>query len=125
MIPQGFKDTILSVHEIKTAPGLNRAKIDETHKEYGAAKWDRMYSPLLFDDWQQIVKKAYFARCGWDPRRDEGIILANVLKVSRAEVKEHIYKDLPHAFWMMAPDMQISREWERDVIAGIKWLLEN
>lgn len=124
MLVEHEKD-ILSVKEVVDAPGLNAAKIDEICHQYCPfALEDRIYSPLLFEDWACKAKKAHFAICGWDPRRDEAILFSQILTKAGIKVQSKIYSGLPHAFWTMAPDVQESKEWEDDAVAGIRWLLE-
>ncbi|KAF2010564.1 alpha/beta-hydrolase [Aaosphaeria arxii CBS 175.79] len=122
--PERYRSQILSVDEIDDAPGLTKASIEYFWKKYGAPKDDIRYSPLLNDSWKGIAKKAYFSVCGWDPRRDEELLLGKILREDGLEVKEDVYPGLPHGFWTTCPDLEVSRDWEKDVVGAVKWMLE-
>ncbi|KAH7377402.1 Alpha/Beta hydrolase protein [Pyrenochaeta sp. MPI-SDFR-AT-0127] len=122
--PLHLKPYILSVDEIDDAPGLTKSSIEYFWKKYGAPKDDKRYSPLLESNWKGVANKAYFAICGWDPRRDEAIAFTKVLRENGLEVKDRIYQGLPHGFWTTCPDLSVSEEWEKYTIEGLKWMLE-
>lgn len=91
---------------------------------YGAPPEDKRLSPLLFDSHADIAKKAYFAICGWDPRRDEAILLEQLLQEADLSTKSHVYSGLPHGFWTTCPDLPVSKKWLEDLLQGMRWLLE-
>lgn len=122
--PPHLKPYILSVDDIDDAPGLTKSSIEYFWKKYGAPKDDRRYSPLLEEQWSGAAEKAYFAICGWDPRRDEAIAFVKILRGNGLDVKDKIYQGLPHGFWTTCPDLPVSEEWERDTIEGVRWMLE-
>ncbi|TVY71707.1 AB hydrolase superfamily protein [Fusarium oxysporum f. sp. cubense] len=124
MRPKKYLDRILSVDEINDAPGLTRKSIDYFAELYGAPPTDKRLSPLLFDSHAGIAKKAYFAICGWDPRRDEAILLDQLLQEVGLPTKSHIYSGLPHGFWTTCPDLPVSKKWLQDLLQGVHWLLE-
>ena len=72
-----------------------------------------------------MAKKAYFSVCGWDPRRDEALLLGKILRADELQVKDKTYAGLPHGFWTTCPDLEVSRNWEKDVIDAVGWLLES
>lgn len=122
--PALLKPYILSIDEIDDAPGLTKSQVEFFWKKYGAPKDDVRYSPLLHEEWKGVAMKAYFAICGWDPRRDEGILFADVLRENGLEVQSLVYEGLPHGFWTTCPDLAVSKDWERDAVEGIKWMLK-
>ncbi|KAH7206901.1 Alpha/Beta hydrolase protein [Fusarium oxysporum] len=124
MRPKKYLDRILSVDEINDEPGLTRKSIDYFAELYGAPPTDKRLSPLLFDSHAGIAKKAYFAICGWDPRRDEAILLDQLLQEVGLPTKSHIYSGLPHGFWTTCPDLPVSKKWLQDLLQGVHWLLE-
>ncbi|KAL7759657.1 hypothetical protein ACKLNR_009747 [Fusarium oxysporum f. sp. zingiberi] len=124
MRPKKYLGRILSVDEINDAPGLTRKSIDYFAELYGAPPTDKRLSPLLFDSHAGIAKKAYFAICGWDPRRDEAILLDQLLQEVGLPTKSHIYSGLPHGFWTTCPDLPVSKKWLQDLLQGVHWLLE-
>ncbi|KAL6363132.1 hypothetical protein LRP88_02538 [Fusarium phalaenopsidis] len=122
--PKMYLDRILSVDEINDAPGLTRKSIDYFSERYGAPPEDKRLSPLLFDSHANIAKKAYFAICGWDPRRDEALLLDQVLQEEGLSTKKHVYQGLPHGFWTTCPDLPVSKKWLEDLLEGLRWMIE-
>lgn len=121
--PAHLKPLILSVDEIDDAPGLTKSSIEYFWKKYGAPKDDRRYSPLLEESWKGVASKAYFAICGWDPRRDEAVVYGDILRDNGLEVRQKIYSGLPHGFWTTCPELLVSQEWEKETIEAIRWIL--
>ncbi|KAM0432241.1 hypothetical protein ACHAPT_004779 [Fusarium lateritium] len=122
--PKKYLDRILSVDEIDDAPGLTRKSIDYFAEKYGAPPEDKRLSPLLFDSHAGIAEKAYFAICGWDPRRDEALLLNQILQEQRLTCRKHVYQGLPHGFWTTCPDLPVSKAWLEDLLEGIRWMIE-
>ena len=126
VLPPHLLPHILSVNEVTSAPGLSASSINYFYEKYGSPpKDDIRYSPLLHaeESWNEVAQKAYFAICGWDPRRDEGIVFAGILRAQGLEVRERVYVGLPHGFWTTCPDLEVSWGWERDCVEGVGWLL--
>lgn len=122
--PAHPRPRILSVDEIDDAPGLTKTSIEYFWKKHGAPKHDLRYSPLLHTEWKDVAQKAYFAVCGWDPRRDEAIMFAEILRDNGLEVEDRIYPSLPRGFWTTCPELPVSKAWEDDTVKGIKWALQ-
>lgn len=122
--PAHLRSRILSVEEIDDAPGLTKTSIEYFWKKYGAPKEDVRYSPLLHGEWLGVAQKAYFAICGWDPRRDEAIVYADILRDNGLKVETRIYPGLPHGFWTTCPDLPVSKEWEDETVKGVIWALQ-
>ncbi|KAK7708211.1 hypothetical protein SLS57_009108 [Botryosphaeria dothidea] len=123
--PEQYKDRILSVDEIKDAPRLTRRSIDYFAGKYGAPPLDRRLSPLLFSSHNGLAKKALFQVCGWDPRRDEGLLFEQLLKEVGLQTRLHVYSGLPHGFWTSCPDLPVSKAWEEDLVDAVKWLVSH
>ncbi|KAH8681351.1 Alpha/Beta hydrolase protein [Xylariales sp. PMI_506] len=122
--PEQYRDRILSVDEINDAPGLTRKSIDYFSAKYGAPPGDLRLSPLLFESHNSIAKRAYFAICGWDPRRDEALLFEKLLQESGLETRSQVYPGLPHGFWTTCPDMPVSQKWLQQLLEAINWQLE-
>ncbi|KAL1626341.1 hypothetical protein SLS56_006925 [Neofusicoccum ribis] len=88
--PEQYADRILSVDEITDAPGLTRKSIDCFAAKYGAPPSDRRLSPLRFPSHAGLAKKALFQVCGWDPRRDEGLLFEQLLKEAGVQTRLHV-----------------------------------
>lgn len=142
--PEMYRDRILSVDEIDEAPGLTRKSIDyfagssflpleaallakqatnRTTAKYGAPPTDKRLSPLLFDSHANLTKKALFSVCGWDPRRDEAILLENILRDEGVDTRIKIHTGLPHGFWTTCPELPVSLRWEEELVENVRWLL--
>ncbi|KAM0325740.1 hypothetical protein ACHAQA_007040 [Verticillium albo-atrum] len=122
--PKKYLDRILSVDEVTDAPGFSRKSIDYFAAKYGAPPEDKRLSPLLYDSQAELADKAYFAVCGWDPRRDEALLLEQLLQEAGTSTKIHVYKGLPHGFWATCPELPASKEWLKDLVSGVRWLLD-
>ncbi|GME36548.1 Potassium transporter [Neofusicoccum parvum] len=114
--PEQYADRILSVDEITDAPGLTRKSIDYFAAKYGAPPSDRRLSPLRFPSHVGLAKKAIFQVCGWDPRRDEGLLFEQLLKEAGVQTRLLVYSGLPHGFWTTCPDLPVSEAWEEDLV---------
>lgn len=114
----------MSVDEITSAPGLTKEAVDYFAEVYDADPWDVRRSPLLFERWEGVAKKAVIGVCGWDPRRDEGILFEKLLKDAGLEVRIAVHKGLPHGFWTVCRELDVSKEWERKLVEDVGWLLE-
>lgn len=124
-VHQGKYDgRILSVNEINDAPGLTRKSIDYFATKYGAPPEDKRLSPLLFESHANLAKKAIFYICGWDPRRDEALLFEQILKEEHIDTKAYLYPGLPHGFWTTCPDLDVSKDWQKDLIEGVRFLLD-
>ncbi|OAQ74232.1 potassium transporter protein [Pochonia chlamydosporia 170] len=122
--PEKYRDRILSVDEINDAPGLTRKSIDYFAGKYGAPPEDKRLSPLLFESHAGIAKKAYFAICGWDPRRDEALLFRQLLEEAGLQTKMNVYAGLPHGFWTTCPDLAASKDWLERLLEAMGWLVE-
>lgn len=91
---------------------------------YGAPPEDKRLSPLLFESHANIATKAFFSVCGWDPRRDEALLLEKLLKEEGLDTRVDVYPGLPHGFWTTCPDLPVSKGWSRDLVNGVRWIVE-
>ncbi|KAK5050503.1 hypothetical protein LTR84_003784 [Exophiala bonariae] len=122
--PEEYRDRILSVDEINDAPGLTRKSIDYFAAKYGAPPSDKRLSPLLFESHANLAKKALFSVCGWDPRRDEAILLEHILRSEGVDTRIKIHSGLPHGFWATCPELPVSLAWEQEFVRDIRWILQ-
>lgn len=122
--PRKYQDSILSVDEITSAPGLTKEAVDYFAEVYAADPWDLRRSPLLVESWEGVARKAAISVCGWDPRRDEGVLFERLLREAGVEVRMDVHKGLPHGFWTVCRSLDVSREWERKLVEDVGWLIE-
>lgn len=123
-MPPKYASRILSVDEIPTAPGLTREIVNHFAEIYEADAWDIRRSPLLVESWQGVARKAVISVCGWDPRRDEGILFEELLREAGVEVRMDVHKGLPHGFWTVCRGLDLSRAWEAKLVENVRWLIE-
>jgi acetyl esterase/lipase len=93
-------------------------------EEYGAPATDVRRSPLLFESHAGLVQRAVVYACGWDPRRDETLLVEEILRAEGVATKKYIYPGLPHGFWGTCPGLEESKGWKRDLLKGVRFLLE-
>lgn len=68
---------------------------------------------------------AYFQVAGLDPLRDEALIYERVLREEYGiKTRLDLYPGLGHYFWTNFPGMESSRQFVRDTVGGVRWLLE-
>ena len=64
------------------------------------------------------------AVCGLDPVRDAGLIMERVCRDAGVETRLDVYAGVPHAFYALWPELEVSRKHARDSEAGLGWLLD-
>jgi acetyl esterase/lipase len=62
--------------------------------------------------------------CTNDVYYSDGVCYAEALRLQGVEVNLDIVVGWPHTFWLKAPFLQRAVEAERDMIEGLKWLLQ-
>jgi acetyl esterase/lipase len=77
----------------------------------------------LLENHANLSQKAFFSVCGWDPRRDDGLLLEKLLKEEGTETKLDVNPGLPHGFWTTCPELPVSRNWEQKLVDGLRWIL--
>lgn len=55
----------------------------------------------------------------------DGILYAEALKQAGVEVKVDVVEGFPHTFWLKAPELERAVKAEKDMIEGLRWLLES
>ncbi|KAF5025033.1 hypothetical protein F66182_2901 [Fusarium sp. NRRL 66182] len=124
-IPVKYKDHFFSMEQNAKVPVFNAESmhlLTDTAAKYKPDPKSPLAFPVAFPS-HAGLPKTYFQVCGMDPLRDCSIVLEQVYKDSGVPTKIDIYPGLPHAFWAMFPDLEISQKRERDVVEGLKWLL--
>lgn len=64
----------------------------------------------------------YVVVCGNDPTRDDGTVVASLLKSGGVSVQHKVYRGLPHCFWIF-PTLPETAGFEQDTVVGIRSLL--
>ncbi|KAL9108511.1 MAG: hypothetical protein Q9227_006726 [Pyrenula ochraceoflavens] len=65
----------------------------------------------------------YIATCECDPLRDDGRIMAQILRSAGVPVRENHYKGLPHIFWYF-PIVLEGQDFYQNTLAGIRWVID-
>ena len=83
-----------------------------------------MFNPLLHPNLRGLPP-AYFQLAGLDPLRDEGLLYERVLREENdTKTKLDVYDGFGHMFWTRWPALERSKEFRKDTLAGVKWLLD-
>lgn len=83
---------------------------------------DPRFCPLIHEDLTNLPP-AYFQICGLDPLRDEELLYAKTLEENGNTVKVDLYEGYGHMFWMNWPELSRAKDFFRDTLEGMRWLL--
>jgi acetyl esterase/lipase len=96
----------------------------------GADVYSPLFSPFAKEWYADRVlggpfPKTLFQVAGLDPLRDEAFIYEKVLNEDwQAATKLYIYEGFGHMFWTNWPQLERSQDYWRDLIEGMKWMLQ-
>lgn len=83
-----------------------------------------LFSPLLHAELKGLAP-AYLQVAGLDPLRDEGLLYERVLREEKGvPTRMDVYEGYGHMFWTNWPELSRSREFVRDTLEGVRWLLK-
>ena len=83
-----------------------------------------LFSPLLAKDLSGLPA-AFFQLAGLDPLRDEGLLYERVLREEHGvQTRLEVYDGFGHMFWTNWPLLERSKEFVRDTLEGVRWLLD-
>ncbi|KAK7407883.1 hypothetical protein QQX98_009942 [Neonectria punicea] len=121
-VPEKYKNYFISKEQNATVPVFSTESMKFIHSKYKPDRNSPLAFPVAFPS-HAGLPKTYFQACGMDPVRDCSIILEQVYRDDEVPTKIDIYPGLPHAFWALFPELEISQKRERDAVEGLKWLL--
>ncbi|KAI0929515.1 hypothetical protein AcV7_005349 [Taiwanofungus camphoratus] len=121
--PEEYKSELLSVEQNKDAPGLlNRTALYWFYDQVQGPPSDPEFSPLLYPS-HKGLPPLYIQICGLDPLRDEGLLYERVLREQHVKTKIDVYPGTVHGFHLNFPTIAAGVKYDKDLRAGIKWLL--
>lgn len=61
-----------------------------------------------------------------DPLRDDAFIYEHILRTEYGiKTKIHAYPGLPHSFWSGYPEASFSKDFQKDCVEAMEWLLQS
>lgn len=91
---------------------------------YGPERHSPLWDPYNHPGGHKGVAKAFFQVGGVDPLRDEAVLYDRLLREAGVLTRFDLYAGFGHMFWTNYPEMEKSKEFWRDMLTGVKWLLE-
>jgi acetyl esterase/lipase len=126
-VPEKYKAEYISPRENTKDPVLQLSPGDRLYAGLEAIlKMDMLsplFNPMENPNGHRGLPRAYFQICGLDPLRDEGLIYEQVLSQNGVETKLTLYPGFGHMFWTNYPHMERSKQFVKDTLGGIRWLL--
>ncbi|KAK7687166.1 hypothetical protein QCA50_009669 [Cerrena zonata] len=121
-IPEKYKDLFHSMEQNKDSPILDRAGLLKTNELVGARPDDANLWPLLATT-QEGLPPAFLQIGGIDPLRDDGLVYEQALREAGVKTKFEVYTGMPHGGRAMFPNVAIYKQWDKDQVDGLGWLL--
>ncbi|PTB62945.1 alpha/beta-hydrolase [Trichoderma citrinoviride] len=123
-VPDKCRDRFISLEQCAEAPVLSKASMEFIWKNHQVDPHSPLAFPLAFpSSVRASLPKTYFQICGLDPVRDCGLLPEQVFRDEGVETGRHVYPGMPHAFWALFPDLEVSARQRRDAEEGLRWLL--
>ena len=91
---------------------------------YGPDEKSPLWDPFNHPDGHVGVARAFFQVGGLDPLRDEAVLYDRKLRESGVLTRFELYKGFGHMFWTNYPELEASKEFSKDTLEGVRWLLE-
>ncbi|KAF8257598.1 Alpha/Beta hydrolase protein, partial [Lactarius quietus] len=118
-----FPNDLLSLEQNKDAPFLNKERLVWTFEVIGSpSPTDPEISPVLASSHANLPP-TFFQICGLDPIRDHAFLYDRLLREAGCKTYVKVYPGLPHVFHMSYPTLKASEQYQSDVRAGLRWLL--
>ncbi|KAL4875110.1 Alpha/Beta hydrolase protein [Aspergillus karnatakaensis] len=123
-IPPRWKEVHRSWDLMYKGAEHNRASMTYNHDSLGVPE-DLITDPAAYPLWGDFagLPRTYIQICGEDILRDDAVCYAEGLREAGVEVKETVYEDLPHIFWIHNHNLSVAKQAQQDCISGLRWLL--
>ncbi|KAL7959000.1 alpha/beta-hydrolase [Trichoderma compactum] len=132
-VPDRYKELYLSMEQNKFAPILDTTALKQYMSAYRGDKLSTISNPFSVSQPSHsdavatghgFLPPVYFQVAGMDPARDDSLIYERILREEcGVPTRVDVYRDVPHGFWTMYPDLAASRRRMRDAVDGVGWLL--
>ncbi|KZS88466.1 hypothetical protein SISNIDRAFT_459688 [Sistotremastrum niveocremeum HHB9708] len=117
-----YKDDLRSIDDLKDSPFLTAHILDKSAELAKLDPHSSKFSPILAESLKGLPK-AIILIAGRDPLRDEAILYERFLKEAGVEVRAKVYTGCPHAFAWGNPGTAAAKEFRKDTVEGIRWML--
>lgn len=125
-VPDQYKADCRSWEQNEDAPVM-QASVLRMVMDYYVAKEDRqnpLFSPILWPSGHGGLPPCFLQICGVDLLHDEGLVFERILRTSYGTpTRLNLYPGMPHGFSGMLPEMETSKQFEKDRMTGCEWLL--
>lgn len=122
-IPAKYKSEYTAYTENATGVPIIDADTMRIFFEAAEVKYDDEKVFVTLSKGLADLPPTYIATCGKDPLRDDGKVLEIMLKEEGVKTKSDFYPGVPHYFWLF-PGIEGGVEFLSNVVAGVKWVLE-
>ncbi|KAK4233606.1 alpha/beta-hydrolase [Achaetomium macrosporum] len=113
----------ISLSQNADAPGFNTETVRFCLSTYGPDISSEATTPFnAMDTFPQMVP-TYIQVAELDPLRDDGLVYARALRDHRVPTRVDVSPGVPHGFHVTFPNFDISQKFNRDTVAGFRWLL--
>ncbi|KAL2783815.1 Alpha/Beta hydrolase protein [Aspergillus keveii] len=125
-VPEKYKPHYNSYEDNKAPVFLPREDLTYIYNSYKPDPSSPLMSPLLWPGGHKGQPPTYLMLCGQDPLRDEGLIYEHCLREDcGVPTRLDLYPGLPHSAPDIFPNLSIHRRSQRDMKAGLEWLLSH
>ncbi|KAL5362231.1 Alpha/Beta hydrolase protein [Aspergillus floccosus] len=123
-IPPKFRQLHRSWMDDYHEAEMDRLSMTRNHDSLGVPVAERN-SPDAYPLWGTLdgLPRTYIQICEMDILRDDATCYARALLDAGVEVRETLYKGLPHIFWIYGHHLNVSKMAQDDCVNGLRWLL--
>ncbi|KAF2803419.1 Alpha/beta hydrolase fold-3 [Mytilinidion resinicola] len=123
-VPEKYRDEYRSRKEAESDPVLKKDGIDTILAAYQPDPTSWLWYPFNHPAGHSGLAKAYIQIGGIDPLRDEMLLYERELLACGMETRLDLYAGYGHMFHANYPTMRRGLEFWGDMLAGMRWLLE-
>lgn len=127
--PEGVPDTYSSQHTAykdnkENVPIIDVTTLNDFWDSCNLKADDKDYFVGLDQACHALLPPSYIVTCGLDPLRDDGLVIADLMRIQGIQVKSDHYAGLPHCFWIF-PRLPETGAFVQNVCRGVSWVIEN